>query len=132
MHYFFSENYQDGPTNISQDNSNKSSNRRWQDKLDASTLSSENCRVSEERLSRIANWHHLPRYIHLMFRFWIKILFRQLVLISELTYFLLLNRVSMERAKLMRSISNDHIPSPFSSSFHVNYQNYRNQKRYNR
>ena len=63
----FSENYQDGHANISHENSNKSTNRRWQDKLDAGTLSSENCRVSEERLSRIANWHHLPRYINLMF-----------------------------------------------------------------
>merc|ERR1712241_1545130 len=76
--------------------------RRMQNRTQTNAINSEDkFRVSEDRLARIANWHHLPR-------------------------------VTMDRAKLMRSVSNDHIPTRLSNSIQVGYPHFRHAKKVNR
>ena len=44
----------------------------------------------------------------------------------------LFNRVTMDRAKLMRSVSNDHIPTRLGNSIQVGYPHFRHAKKVNR
>ena len=58
------ENYTNVPRNRILEGSNDKEyiSRRMQNRKENSVHTSEdNFRVSEDRLSRIANWHHLPR-----------------------------------------------------------------------
>ena len=59
------ENYMNVPRNkvLGGSNEKQYMTRRMQTRTQSNAINSEdNFRVSEDRLARIANWHHLPRY----------------------------------------------------------------------